>query len=143
MGRGISLFKFRKKKRLHKYRSIRIKTGLCKRQCFLVKQNINFRQTLIFSNDKALEMSCTCNIQQCTNSKGKYLDENYRPGSRGHVHLLTSSCLGVSSLLLSTGPVDKCAGSSLLTLDCLQSAFSLKIRLALISASAVANHDVQ
>ena len=98
---------------------------------------------LIFTNDKALEMSCTCNIQQCINSKGKYLDENYRPGSRGHVHLLTSSCLGVSSLLLSTGPVNKCAGSSLLTLDFLQSAFSLKIRLVLISASAIANHDVQ
>ena len=27
-------------------------------------------------------------------------------------------------------------------LDCLQSAFSLKIRLVLISASAIANHDV-
>ena len=36
----ISTFQISKKKRLHKYRSIRIKTGLCKRQCFLVKQNI-------------------------------------------------------------------------------------------------------
>ena len=27
-------------------------------------------------------------------------------------------------------------------LDCLQSAFSLKIRLVLISSSAIANHDV-
>ena len=29
-----------------------------------------------------------------------------------------------------------------ITVDCLQSAFSLKIRLVLISASAIANHDV-
>ena len=31
---------------------------------------------------------------------------------------------------------------SSVTLDCLQSAFSLKIRLVLISSSAIANHDV-
>ena len=34
------------------------------------------------------------------------------------------------------------SGKSVLILDCLQSAFSLKIRLVLISASAIANHDV-
>ena len=32
--------------------------------------------------------------------------------------------------------------ASRLLLDCLQSAFSLKIRLVLIAASAIANHDV-
>ena len=31
---------------------------------------------------------------------------------------------------------------SFLVIDCLQFAFSLKIRLVLISASAIANHDV-
>ena len=32
--------------------------------------------------------------------------------------------------------------ASRMLLDCLQSAFSLKIRLVLIAASAIANHDV-
>ena len=32
--------------------------------------------------------------------------------------------------------------ASQMLLDCLQSAFSLKIRLVLIAASAIANHDV-
>ena len=76
-------------------------------------------------------------IQRAISSTFEYCQENRCHGRRRMCLWQSRQCLSLARKFSTSNRLPKG-----MPIDCLQSPFSLKIRLVLISSSAIANHDV-